>query len=103
MSEFLLEVDVVFDDDEKPFELTDRATVLPEFDVARFASQAMVDDEEERVTLEIPEETLTALKIKSTPPPRLVGGNPIVRVLSYRERISSENAFALSTPWAPGR
>ena len=74
MSKFLLDVDVVLDENEDPLGVA------------------------ERVTLEIPEETLTALVAKSTPPSALVGGEP-----SYRDRISLARAFSLSKRWEDGR
>ena len=79
MSEFLLDVDVVFDEEQAPVGDADRPT------------------------LEIPEETLMALVAKSTPPVALVGGEPIIRLsLPYRERVSSASAFSLSRRWAQG-
>lgn len=76
MSKFLLDVDVVLDENEDPLGVA------------------------ERVTLEIPDETLTALVAKSTPPRALVGGEPSIR---YRDRISLARAFSLSKRWEDGR
>ena len=62
------------------------------------------EDESQRPTLEIPEETLTVLIAKSTPPAALAGGEPVIRLsLPYRDRVSSASAFSLSRRWAEDR
>ncbi len=55
--------------------------------------------EDERPTVEMPEEKLKVLVAKSTPPPAL-GRDACVVSSPNEDRISSERAFVLSTPWA---
>jgi hypothetical protein len=74
MSEYLLDIDVVLEEEE----------------------------EDERDTLEMPEENLKVLIAKSTPPPRLVDSDQFAVSLPAREeRISITRPFMLATPWVP--
>lgn len=54
-------------------------------------------DEADRTTLKMPEEKLKVLVAKSTPPGAL---GEDVTPLPKDDRISTERAFVLSTPWA---
>lgn len=99
MSEYLLDVDVVFVEDDL-VETAERTTLLPAFNLANYASESMLDENGDRPTLEISEEALTVLVAKSTPP----AAGEVVRVsIPYRERVSSARAFVLATPWAAHR
>ncbi|MEO6574493.1 MAG: hypothetical protein ABIP89_11685 [Polyangiaceae bacterium] len=51
----------------------------------------VLEEEDDRPTLEIPEEKLRVLVAKSTPPSRLI---------SIGDRTSSAPPFVLSTPWS---
>ena len=76
-----VDIDVTFEDvakDEEPIEVAERATSLPGFDLARFASEAMLDGdwdtELDRPTVEITSQSLMALLSKSVPPTRIIRG-----------------------------
>lgn len=82
-----LDIDVVFEDviaDEDPLGVADRATLLPGFDLARFAHDSMADQDcdadLERPTMEISAQSLTALVSKSVPPTCIVGADQFVRL-----------------------
>ena len=69
-----LEIDVTFErvsNDGNPIEVADRATSLPSFDVARFATESMVDGdwdaELDRPTVEISRKKLMMLAFNSLP------------------------------------
>lgn len=74
MSHSLLDIDVTFED-AAPLELAERATCPPGFDLARFASESMVDGEASRPTTEISERNLSALIANSIPPTCIVGAD----------------------------
>lgn len=69
---------------------------LPDGDVA-------VDEDPlgdaDRLTLEIPDDTLVALVAKSRPPGARRASDPVISE-RYRDRISSASAFTLSKRWA---
>ena len=72
--------------------------LLPDGDVAVDDDEDLVGDRD-RLTLEIPEDTLVALVAKSRPPGARRASDPIISE-RYRDRISSASAFTLTKRWA---